>query len=75
MDAQYNLGIMFSNREGKGMGQHLLMSYMWYEIAAQNGLAEARKAQRKMVPHMTQAQVDEAKIKARQWLLKYGMKD
>ena len=70
-DAQYNLGIMLSQATDKGMPQHFTLAYMWFEIAAQNGIIEAKNNQVRLAPKMQESQLKEAKIQARKWLEKH----
>ena len=52
------------------MPQHFMLAYMWFEIAAQNGILEARNNQVRLAKEMTDSQLEEAKIEARKWLAK-----
>jgi TPR repeat protein len=71
-DAQFNLGIMLSQGKRKDMSRHLLLAYMWFEIAGQNGILEARNSQVRLAKQLQEEQIKEAKIQAQKWLLKYG---
>jgi TPR repeat protein len=71
-DSQFNLGILLSGGNGNDMPQHIVLAYMWFEIAAQNGILEARKRQVLLAKQMQEDQIEEAKIQARKWLSKYG---
>ena len=71
-DSQFNLGILLSSGKGKGMPQHFLLAYMWFEIAGRNGILEARNSQVRLAKQMQENQIEEAKIQARKWLSKHG---
>ena len=71
-DAQFNLGLILSSGEGKGMPRHFLRAYMWLEIAAQNGLLEARNRQVQLSKLMQEDEIEAAKIEAREWLSKHA---
>ena len=71
-DAQFNLGLLLEYGQGKGMPQHFVLAYMWFEIAAQNGILEARNNQVRLAKQMQEDQIREAKVQARRWLAKYS---
>ena len=71
-DSQYNLGVMLSHGTESGMPQHFVLAYMWFEIAAQNGILAARNNQVRLAKKMQESQLEEAKIQARKWLKKHG---
>lgn len=70
-DSQYNLGLLLSHGRGKDMPQHFILSYMWFEIAAQNGILDARNSQVRLAKQMDKEQIEEAKLEARKWLSKH----
>ena len=61
---------MLSQGTESGMPQHFMLAYMWFEIAAQNGILEARNNQVRLAKEMSASQLEEAKIEARKWLAK-----
>lgn len=71
-DSQFNLGLLLSTGEGKGMPQHFSLAYMWFEIAAQNGILEARNKQVSLTRLMKESQIESAKNQAREWLFKHS---
>lgn len=71
-DSQFNLGLLLSHGKGQGMPQHFILAYMWFEIAAQNGILEARNSQVRLAKQMQEEQIAEAKIQARKWLAKHA---
>lgn len=71
-DSQFNLGLMLSNEKTKDMSHPFLLAYMWFEIAAKNGLLEARNSQVRLAKQMQKSQIKEAKDLARKWLLKHS---
>ena len=53
------------------MPQHFMLAYMWFEIAAQNGILEARNNnQVRLAKEMSASLLEKAKIEARKWLSK-----
>lgn len=70
-DAQFNLGLQLSSGEGKGMPRHYSLAYMWFEIAAQNGIFEAREKQAQLAKLMREDQIEVAKIRASEWHSKH----
>jgi TPR repeat protein len=73
-DAQYNLGVLLTHDTGDGMPQHFLLAYMWFEIAAKNGIMAARKNQVRIADRLDDEQIKEAKALARKWLAKHKTK-
>jgi TPR repeat protein len=70
-DAQFNLGLQLSSGEGKGMPRHYSLAYMWFEIAGQNGIPEAREKQAQLAKLMREDQIEVAKIRASEWHSKH----
>ena len=64
-DAQFILGVMYS--KGQGVPQDDVQAYMWVNLAAAQGIEDARKARDILAKHMTHAQMDEARRLAREW--------
>ena len=61
-NSRLNLGIMYAT--GRGTEKDLIRAYAWISLAAGQGLALAQEALQRLVPHMTQGQVDIAKAVA-----------
>ncbi len=68
--SQYQLGQMLSHGKAKGIPQHFILAYMWFEIAATNGVKKTKAKQLQLAGEMTEAQIKEAKIEAKKWLRK-----
>ena len=68
--SQYQLGQMLSHGKAKGIPQHFILAYMWFEIAATNGVKKTKAKQLQLAGKMTEAQIKEAKIEAKKWLIK-----
>ena len=68
--SQYQLGLMLSHGKGKGIPQHFILAYMWFKIAAVNGIKKAEAGQTQLAEKMTKEEVKEAEIEARKWLIK-----
>ena len=64
-DAQLNLGVMYAN--GKGVPQDFILAHMWFNLAAAQGDARARKNSDKVASRMTPDQLSEAQRLAREW--------
>ena len=63
-DAQYNLGVMYSN--GQGVVQDYVRSHMWYSLAAVKGNKDAVKNRTIVAKKMTPQQIAEAQKLARE---------
>jgi TPR repeat protein len=63
--AQYFLGSMYF--KGEGVPRDLVMSYMWFALAAAQGDDKATKARDGIATNMTPAQIVEAKKRASEW--------
>ncbi|MDX1776927.1 MAG: hypothetical protein R3297_10120, partial [Desulfobulbales bacterium] len=70
----FNLGMLLSNRKTRDSSYHFTLAYMWFEIAAKNGLLEARNSQVRLTKHMQKSQIEEAKALAQNWLMKHRVK-
>jgi TPR repeat protein len=68
--SQYQLGKMFSHEKSKGIPQRFILAYMWFEIAAANGVEKAKEKQNELSETMTEEQVREAETEAHMWLIK-----
>jgi TPR repeat protein len=71
-DSQLNLGLLLSSGQIKGLPRDFVLAYMWLEIAAQNGIVEARNKQVAISQVMRKDQIETAKIEAREWLSKHS---
>ncbi len=63
--AQNNLGLMYS--KGRGVAQDYVQAHMWVNLAAAQGIEDARDARDILVEQMTPAQIAEAQRLAREW--------
>jgi TPR repeat protein len=73
-DAQFNLGLLLTEGTGQGIPRHFPLAYMWLEIAAQNGLLEARNRQVMLAKNMKEKEILAAKKQASHWLSQQGIK-
>lgn len=64
-DAQYMLGRMYAS--GEGVVQDYVQAHRWFNLAAANGVAEARAARAQVEDRMTAAQIAEAQQLAREF--------
>jgi TPR repeat protein len=62
---QYDLDIMYA--KGEGVPQDYVRAYMWFNLAATNGLGEAARDRESVIARMTPAQIAEAQRLAREW--------
>jgi TPR repeat protein len=62
--AQYELGNMY--RGGEGVPQDNVMSHVWYNIAAANGLSSAGRWRNLIASSMTNADISKAQAMARE---------
>lgn len=70
--AQYNLAVLHA--VGEGGPRNLVQAYMWFELAAAQGNAEAASARDQIAGEMTKAQVAAAKELARSWRERHDAK-
>ena len=63
--AQFDLGVFYS--KGEGVPQDDLLAYMWFDLAAAQGDADAVKARDFTSARMTSNQIAEAQRLARDW--------
>ncbi len=63
--AQYNLGVMYSN--GHGIPQDYVQAHLWSNLAAAQGHKGARKNRDIIADKMTPTQIVEAQSLAREW--------
>jgi TPR repeat protein len=64
-DAQNNLGGMYA--EGLGIAADPVEAYMWLELAAAGGHATARRNRAFLAETLSEAQIDAARERAREW--------
>ena len=64
--AQYNLGLMYAN--GDGVPQDYVLAYMWWNLAAAQGLENAQKNKDLVEKQMTREQIAEAQRLSREWI-------
>ena len=55
--------------DGRGVSQDYVQAYMWYSLAADNGVPFAEKACARVASQMTPSQVAESQTLARNWKL------
>jgi hypothetical protein len=63
--AMTNLGLLYVN--GLGVPEDYVLGYMWVNLAAAAGLAEAVSVRDALTAEMTPAQINEAQRMAGQW--------
>ena len=65
-NAQYNLGVMYLN--GQGVPEDKVFAYMWWDLAAANGIENASKNKGIIAKRMTSSQIAEAQKLSRECL-------
>jgi TPR repeat protein len=63
--AQFNLGVMCGT--GEGVLQDFVKAYMWLNLAAEQGIPNAKAMRDHLIDVMTPAQIAEAQRLAREW--------
>ena len=63
--AQFSLGVMYS--KGRGVPQDYVQAHMWVNLAAAQGIEDARELRDILAELMTPAQIAEAQRLAREW--------
>lgn len=63
--AQYNLGVMYA--KGRGVRQDLVAAHMWLDLAAAQGVEEARTGRDIVAGLLSLRQLDEARLMTREW--------
>ena len=63
--AQYWLGRLYE--EGRGVPQNFVEAHVWYNLAAAQGNADARKARDTLAPKLTREQLASAQERAQNW--------
>ena len=67
--SQNNLGVMY--QEGRGVTVDYSLAYMWYNLAASNGLADGKRSRDALAKKMPATQIAEAQKMTREWLEKH----
>ncbi|MCH8139850.1 MAG: sel1 repeat family protein, partial [Proteobacteria bacterium] len=62
-EAQHNLGVLYAN--GEGVGRDDVLAYMWLDLAAGNGLKQAKAFGDALSRRMKPADIAEAKKRLR----------
>ena len=68
--AQFNVGIIYYT--GQGVDQDYVQSFMWFDLAAIKGDADAVRHRDRVAAKMTPRQIAEAQRLAREWKPKQG---
>lgn len=64
--AQYNLGLLYD--KGQGVPQDYVKAYMWADLAVGQDYRKAQELKNSVAARMTEAQIEEAQLLAREWL-------
>ena len=67
VDAQYRLGLAFSNGRD-GVPVDYVVAHKWLNLAALGGDIKATRARRKVATAMTAAEIDAARQMTRDWM-------
>ena len=67
-DAQYNLAVMYY--KGQGVGQNIVIAYMWFYVAAKNGNPRSKGNVNVLAEEMKPKQITKAKKLARECIKK-----
>ncbi len=70
--AQYNLGYMY--RDGRGVPQDFAEAYVWFSLAASNGIQRSAMLRDSAARMMTAEQMEEAERRAAEWKAKAAAK-
>ncbi len=65
-DELYNLGLSYST--GQGAPLDLVEAHKWFNLAAMNGVAEAKTYRKELADQMTTAEIADAQRAAREWI-------
>lgn len=63
--AQYNLAKLYE--AGRGVRKDRVRAFMWFRLASDEKYADARKLRRKLAKQMTEHQIAQAELLAREW--------
>jgi TPR repeat protein len=64
--ALYNLGLAYST--GQGVSVDYVAAHKWFNLAAMQGVDEAKRWRATMASEMSSTQIAEAQRQAREWL-------
>ena len=67
---QYRLGAMYS--EGRGVEKCNIQAHKWLNLAAMRGISKAAALRDELEEKMTDAQIEEAQKRAREWMTEHG---
>jgi TPR repeat protein len=66
-DDQFRAGLLFST--GDGVPQDLVSAHKWFNLAAMNGLDEARENRAEISMDMSAEEISKAQKLAREWMM------
>ena len=66
-DEQFRAGLLFST--GDGVQQDLVTAHKWFNLAAMNGIAEAREIRAEISLDMSAQEIAKAQKMAREWIM------
>lgn len=65
-DALFELGMMYA--AGNSVPIDLVSAHKWFNLAAMKGCADATRLRREIAAEMTDAEIGQAQLAAREWL-------
>jgi uncharacterized protein len=65
-EALFELGMMYS--VGNSVPVDLVSAHKWFNLAAMKGYADAARLRREIAAEMTDAEIGQAQLAAREWL-------
>lgn len=66
-DEQFRAGLLFST--GDGVQQDLVTAHKWFNLAAMNGIEEAREIRAEISLDMSTQEIAKAQRMAREWIM------
>tara|TARA_R100000005_G_scaffold96232_2_gene81626 strand:- start:712 stop:993 length:282 start_codon:yes stop_codon:yes gene_type:complete len=66
-DDQFRAGLLFST--GEGVMQDLVTAHKWFNLAAMNGIEEAREIRAEISMDMSTQEIARAQKMAREWIM------
>ncbi|MEX0583492.1 MAG: hypothetical protein WD185_07470 [Sneathiella sp.] len=66
-DDQFRAGLLFST--GDGVSQDLVTAHKWFNLAAMNGIEEARENRAEISLDMSAQEIAKAQKMAREWIM------
>lgn len=66
-DEQFRAGLLFST--GNGVPQDLVTAHKWFNLAAMNGIEEAREIRAEISLDMSAQEISKAQKMAREWIM------